>query len=109
MLDRIPPTRPGRFNLPLHGFAQNRIWCAIVALACDFTAWMQTLALADHPARRWEPKRLRLRLLSIAGAIATTARTTTMHLAQDAPWTDLAIRAMTKLGSHALAPTAPSG
>jgi hypothetical protein len=25
------------------------------------------LALDDHPARRWEPKRLRLRLFSIAG------------------------------------------
>jgi hypothetical protein len=25
----------------------NQIWCAIVALACELTAWMQTLALAD--------------------------------------------------------------
>jgi len=31
-------------NLPL-GFAQNRIWCAIVALAVEVTAWMQMLAL----------------------------------------------------------------
>ncbi len=32
------------------------------------------LALTDHPARRWEPKGPRLRLFSIAGHLATTAR-----------------------------------
>src|SRR3954454_21224189 len=55
----------GLANLPLHDFDQNQIWCAIVALACELTAWMQTLALPEHQARRWEPKRLRLRLFSI--------------------------------------------
>jgi hypothetical protein len=35
---------------------QNRIWCALVALACDLTAWAQLLALHAHHARRWEPK-----------------------------------------------------
>ena len=34
----------GLTNLPLHEFAQNQIWCAIVALACELTAWMQMLA-----------------------------------------------------------------
>ena len=37
----------GLTNLPLHDFAQNQIWCAIVALACELTAWMQMLALTD--------------------------------------------------------------
>jgi len=32
-----------------------------VALAVEITAWMQMLALTDHPECRWEPKRLRLR------------------------------------------------
>ncbi|HVI35792.1 MAG TPA: IS1380 family transposase, partial [Gaiellales bacterium] len=64
----------GLANLPLHEFAQNQIWCAIVALAADLVAWLQTLALTEHPARRWEPKRLRLRLLSIAGRLAVTGR-----------------------------------
>src|SRR4051812_34482029 len=57
----------GLANLPLHDFAQNRIWYAIVALAADLLAWMQTLALTAHSARPWEPQRLRLRLLSITG------------------------------------------
>ena len=42
----------GLTNLPLHGFTQNQIWCAIVALAAELTAWMQLLALTDQPARR---------------------------------------------------------
>lgn len=46
----------GLSNLPLHDFAQNQIWLAVVVLAVELTAWMQALALADHPARRWEPK-----------------------------------------------------
>ncbi len=42
----------------------HRIWCAIVTLATEITAWMQLLALTSTNARRWEPKRLRLRLFS---------------------------------------------
>lgn len=98
----------GLANLPLHDLDQNRIWCAIVALACEITAWMQTLALTDHPARRWEPKRLRLRLFAIAGALATTARTTTLHLSDHAPWAELALQALNRLRSLTALP-APSG
>jgi hypothetical protein len=91
----------GLANLPLHDFAQNQIWCAIVALAADLTAWMQTLALTAHPARRWEPKRLRLRLLFIAGRLAVTARRRWLHLAASAPFTDLALKALARLAALA--------
>ena len=87
----------GLANLPLHDFAQNRIWCAIVTLAADLVAWMQTLALAGHTARRWEPKRLRLRLLSIAGRIAVTGRRTRLHLSAPAPFTDLLLAGLHRL------------
>jgi Transposase DDE domain group 1 len=76
----------GLTNLPLHDFDQNRIWLAVVALAVELTAWWQLLALTDHPARRWEPKRLRLRLFSIAGRIADHERTRRLHLSAAAPW-----------------------
>jgi len=76
----------GLTNLPLHDFAQNQIWCAIVALACDLTAWMQTLALPAHPARRWEPKRLRTRLFTIPATLARTGRRRLLHLADHHPW-----------------------
>ena len=56
--DRIRAAKDtGLTNLPLHGFDQNRIWCAVVQLACELIAWTQMLGLANHPARRWEPKR----------------------------------------------------
>src|SRR5690349_22907982 len=42
------------------GFARNQLWCEIIALACELLAWTQLLTLAGE-ARRWEPKRLRLR------------------------------------------------
>ena len=54
--DRIRGAKDtGLRNLPLHELDQNRIWQAIVALACEITAWTQLLAPAEHPARRWEP------------------------------------------------------
>jgi hypothetical protein len=98
----------GLTNLPLHDLDQNRIWCAIIALACEITAWMQMLALTDHPARRWEPKRLRLRLFSLAAALATTARTTRLHLSGHAPWTALALHAAQRLRTLTGLP-APTG
>ncbi|MGZ4620299.1 MAG: IS1380 family transposase [Frankiaceae bacterium] len=87
----------GLTNLPLHDFDQNQIWCALVALAADLTAWMQTLALAGHDARRWEPKRLRLRLLAIPARYAVTGRRRLLHLAAGAPFTALALKALTAL------------
>jgi Transposase DDE domain group 1 len=53
--DRIRAAKDtGLRNLPLHGYAQNQLWCEIVALACDLLAWTQMLAFPG-PARRWEP------------------------------------------------------
>jgi hypothetical protein len=63
----------GLANLPLHDFAPNQIWCAIVALAADLFARMQILALTERPARRWEPQRLRVRLLAIADRLTLPA------------------------------------
>jgi Transposase DDE domain group 1 len=98
----------GLTNLPLHDFAQNQIWCAVICLACEITAWMQMLALTAHPARRWEPKRLRLRLFSIAAQLTTTARVKTLHLSGHAAWTQLALDALERLTTLTAAP-APSG
>ncbi len=92
----------GMTNLPLHDFDQNQIWCAIVALASDLVAWMQTLALTGHAARRWEPKRLRLRMLSIAGRLAATGRRTWLHLAQPAPFTGLVLHGLRRLDALAV-------
>lgn len=89
----------GLRNLPLHGYTQNQIWCAIVTLASDLLAWMGMLALTSHDARRWEPKRLRHRLFTIPAAIARTARQTFLHLSERAPWATVAVDAITRLDS----------
>jgi hypothetical protein len=107
--DRIRAAKDtGLTNLPLHDLDQNRIWCAIIALACEITAWTQMLALTGHPARRWEPKRLRLRLFSIAGHLATSARQRALRLAQHAPWAELALQALDRLRALAAKPI-PTG
>src|SRR3954468_8282183 len=99
----------GLANLPLHDFAQNEIWCAIVALACELTAWMQPLALTGHEARRWEPKRLRLRLLSIPARHAATGRRRLLRLAAAAPFTALALHALAALARLTASPAAAPG
>ena len=99
--DRIRVAKDtGLTNLPLHDFAQNQIWCALVALACELTAWMQTLALHAHDARRWEPKRLRLRLFAIPARLGHTGRRRPLRLSAHAPWTPLLLSALATL--HAL-------
>ncbi|MBF6302927.1 IS1380 family transposase [Nocardia amamiensis] len=96
--DRIRAAKDtGLRNLPFHSFNANRIWLAVVALALDLTAWMQTLALHDHNARRWEPKTLRLRLFSIPARLARHARRVHLRLSAHNPWTNLAVTAHTHL------------
>ncbi len=82
----------GRRNLPLKGFDQNRMWCALVMLVGDLTAWTQLLAvIAEHPARRWEPKRLRLRLFTIPATLARHGRRIILHVKDTAPWADVVV------------------
>lgn len=79
----------GLTNLPFHGFDHNQIWLEIIALAADLLVWTQTLAFTDSPARRWEPKRLRLRLLGVAGRIIRSGRRRRLRLPRDWPWNHL--------------------
>jgi hypothetical protein len=86
----------GLRNLPLKGFAQNQLWCEIVALACELLAWTQMLALAGA-ARRREPRRLRLRLFSAAGRLASSGRRPRLPLAERWPWAADITAAVTRL------------
>ena len=101
--DRIRAAKDtGLRNLPLHGLDQNRIWQAVVALACEITAWTQILAFPQHAARRWEPKRLRLRLFSLPAQLARHARRLVLHLPTPAPWADLVLDGVTALRALAV-------
>jgi len=87
----------GLENLPLQGFGQNRIWLLIVQLACCLIAWAQMLALADSPARVWEPKRLRLRLFSCPAETIRSARRRIIRYNQTHPWAHLLRDAIIRL------------
>jgi hypothetical protein len=100
--DRIRAAKDtGLRNLPLHGFAQNQLWCELVAMASELLAWTQLLAL-DGPARAWEPKRLRLRLFTCAGRLARGGRRRRLRLAATWPWASQLTAAITRL--QAIAP-----
>lgn len=79
----------GLTNLPFRGFAQNQIWLQVTLLAADLLVWTQVLAFTSQPARRWEPKRIRLRLLAVAGRIISTGRRRYLRLPRGWPWSDL--------------------
>ena len=95
--DRIRAARAtGLRNLPLHHAAQNKVWLEIVQIALDLLAWMPMLALTGK-ARRWEPRRLRLRLFTASGQFATTGRRRILRLARHWPWTSHITAALDRL------------
>jgi hypothetical protein len=80
----------GMTNLPLlQAFAKNEIWLELVQLAAELLTWTQLLGWHDQPARTWEPKRLRLRLLAVAARLVTTGRKRILRLSRRWPWTEL--------------------
>jgi hypothetical protein len=88
----------GLRNLPFHRYHANRIWLEVVALAADLIAWTQTLGFDEHhPARRWEPKRVRFRLRTVAGRIIRTGRRRRLRLPRDWPWNHLIDTGWTRL------------
>jgi Transposase DDE domain group 1 len=70
-------------------------------MACELLAWTQMLAL-DGKARRWEPKRLRLRLFSAAGRLVRGGRRLRLRIAANWPWATQIAAAISRL--HAFAP-----
>ena len=96
------PRTPGLRNLPLHGYD------AEPDLVRDRRAGQRTAGLdADarpaRPARRWEPKRLRLRIFAVAGRIVRGGRRLRLRLAARWPWATQITAAITRL--EALAPS----
>jgi len=66
---------------------------------CQAMMWHESGQMLALPgtARRWEPKRLRLRLLVIAGRLARTSRRRRLRLAQNWPWAADITAAATRL------------
>ena len=89
----------GLRNLPFRAFQPNAVWLELVLTGQDLIAWTQRLLLADTPARRWEPKRLRYRLLHVAARITRHARRTRLHLPSSWPWRHQLVSAWQRLSA----------
>jgi hypothetical protein len=86
----------GAGHLPFHSFTANAAWFELALLAHDIMVWTQMLAL-DGEHAICEPKRLRYRILHVAGQITRHARRSTLHLPADWPWAGTILRALERL------------
>jgi hypothetical protein len=95
--DRIRDDKDtGLQKFPFKAFALNEVWLEIVMLAHDLLVWTQALVL-DGELGKAEPKRLRYRLLHVAGRLAFSGRRAKLHLQNTWPWTADLLAAFQKL------------
>jgi hypothetical protein len=88
----------GLGNLPFSAFQPNQAWLEAALVAHDLTVWTQLL-LFDGEHAACEPKRLRYRLLHVAGKLTRHARQLTLHLPADWPWAAAIARAFKRLAA----------
>jgi hypothetical protein len=95
--DRVKTIKAtGASHLPFHSFAANAAWLELALSAHDVMVWTQLLTL-DREHQICEPKRLRYRILHVAGQLTRHARQVTLHLPADWPWVDAILRAFKRL------------
>ncbi len=76
----------GLRNLPFRDFQVNAAWLELVLIGQDLLSWTRRLLLPDSELARCEPKRLRYRLLHVAGRLTRHARQLVLHLPRAWPW-----------------------
>jgi len=95
--DRVKTLKQaGAARLPFHAFTANAAWFELALTAHDIMVWTQLLTLDGEHAVS-EPKRLRYRILHVAGQITRHARRATLHLPADWPWAAAILRAFKRL------------
>jgi hypothetical protein len=86
----------GMRNLPHHAFEHNQTWLELSLIAQDLLCWMRLVCL-DGALAHAEPKRLRHRLLHVAGRVIDHGRRTRLRLQADWPWASILVAAFTRL------------
>ena len=86
----------GMRNLPHHAFEHNQTWLEASLIAQDLLCWTRLICLTGELARA-EPKRLRHRLLHVAGRLVRHGRRTRLRLQADWPWASALVAAFTRL------------
>jgi hypothetical protein len=95
--DRIQESQElGLGRLPFQALPANRAWFELALLAQDLLAWLRLLAL-DGELALAKPKRLRGRLLHVAGRITRSGRRRTLHLPRAWPWATELLAAFARL------------
>jgi hypothetical protein len=89
--------------MPFRDFEHNRVWLALVLIAHDLICWTQRLLLTGELVKA-ELKRLRYRLLHVAGRLSFHARGARLRLQARWRWAADLAAAFARL--HALAPPA---
>jgi hypothetical protein len=89
----------GMRNLPHHAFQNNQTWLEISLIAQDLLCWTRLLCLEGRLADA-EPKRLRHRLLHIAGRLVAHGRRLRLRLQADWPWAAALAEAFTRLRNN---------
>jgi Transposase DDE domain group 1 len=95
--DRVKTLKTtGAGYLPFHSFQANAAWFELALIAHDVMIWTQLLCLeGEH--RICEAKRLRYRILHVAGHLTRHARRHTLHLPADWPWAQAILHAFARL------------
>jgi hypothetical protein len=100
--DRIQESQElGLGRLPFQALAPNSAWFELALLAQDLLAWLRLLVLDDELALA-KPKRLRHRLLHVAGRVTRSGRRRTLRLPSAWPWREQLLAAFARVA--ALAP-----
>jgi len=86
----------GMRNLPFAAFEHNRVWLELSLIAQELLAWTRALCLEGELALA-EPRRLRQRLLHVAGKVVRSARRTTLRLPRSWPWAEALVTAFERL------------
>jgi hypothetical protein len=86
----------GLQNLPFRAFPANAAWLELALCAQDLLAWTKRLLLSGELAR-CEPKRLRYRLLHVAGRLTRHARRLRLHLPRGWAWGEQLLAAFQRL------------
>lgn len=77
----------GMRRMPFAAFAHNQAWLEVSLIAQDVLRWGALLCLQGELALA-EPKRVRQRLLHVAGRIVRSGRRVTLRLPRSWPWAE---------------------
>jgi len=87
----------GLRNLPFRAWDMNAAWLELVLTGIDLLSWTKRLLLAGTHLAACEPKRLRYRLLHVAGRIVRHAGGVHLRLPRSWPWAPALATAFARL------------